>query len=109
MVPEYIFKHDDGVVNQHTGPQCESTQGHDIQGQVSEIHQGKSGYDGYGDGCTDNGCGTYPAQEYKKHKYSQYNTAYGAVPDFPDGTRDKLTLVLNNGKCEAWYEDLPLP
>ncbi len=96
MVSENILDDNNGIVNQHTGSQRKSSQGHDVDGKVVEIHQVKGGYDRDGHGNADDQSITNSAEKDEKHENSQKDTHKCRFFHFNNGFPDKLALV---GDC----------
>src|SRR5207302_6537772 len=70
-ISEYVFQNDDGVVDDNTGCQRESEEGHVVQGEIKRLHDREGCDQRYRNGgCRNNGAPDV-AQEQKYDKRSE--------------------------------------
>ena len=92
-VSENALRHNDRIIHEHSHAQCQSSQRHDVQRDVSEVHQIKCGYDGNGNHNSDDHGGFDILEEDKEDKKCQDSTQDDRIQDRGYGILDVFGLL----------------
>ena len=95
--PENVLQHHNGIVHKHPHTQSQTAEGHHVQRETAEIHEGKGGDNRNGNGRADNRGAAYIPEKKEQNEKSQYAAIEYRRTYIADGSLDIIGRIDNRG------------
>ena len=101
-VAEDVLHHHNSVVDEHTGAQRQPAQSHEVERQITEIHEVEGGDYGDRDSDADDRGDADATQKDVEHEHRQKDADEAGLLNLRDGRLDEARLVLDHLDLISW-------